>query len=84
MINFKDEKEISLLDAFNLTENDKKYFEEFQLVLERTPRTIPWVCKRLWIDEHLTDNAKCFAVFMLGRQFDELRKNQEGGDSARA
>ena len=76
MVNFN-EGEGKLIQAFNISKEDEKYLEMFSHALEKQTKTIPWVCRRIWIDEHMTDNAKCFAVFMLGRYF-EIQK--EGRD----
>ena len=76
MVNFLvDEKK--LYAAFNLTIEDNKRLDEFTKVLHKLEKTIPWACRRIWIDEQLSDNAKCFAVFMLGRYFETLN----GGDN---
>lgn len=76
MVHFNHEEK-KLKAAFNLSENDEKQLVDFSKKIMNMEKTIPWTCQRIWIDENMSDNAKCFAVFMLGAYWEHEKRGGE-------
>ena len=75
MVKFKHNK-LLIEEAFNISPDDKKLINKITDIIGIT--TITWLIQRTWIDERLSDNAKCYLIFCLGREFqrDLLRKGR--------
>ena len=71
MINFEHDA-ISLTDAFKITQKDNEVFEEIMAQMKLPDKNLPvsWVIQRLWIDERLSDNARAYAIFTVGRFYE--------------
>ncbi len=71
MINFEHEA-TTLKDAFKITQEESDLFDEImqQLKLPEKNRPVSFVIQRLWIDERLSDNAKAYAIFTVGRFYE--------------
>ena len=64
----------NLPKAFQFTDDDvlelmkKFYFLGDQLIHQK--QSISWAIQRVWIDETLSDNAKAYLIFSLGRMYE--------------
>ena len=61
--------------AFYLTSEGEKRVTALSKLLIRNvatrKRPITWAINRIWIDEILTENERCFLVFSLGRLYED-------------
>ena len=78
MINL-DDNETNLLKAFHLTEEDTKAANEFNNCIDRA-RTVTWYVRRIWIDEKMSENLKCYLIFLLGRAYEQSNQHLRGGE----
>lgn len=69
MVNFKLGSTF-LRDAFNMSEEEVEYIAELTERLMKEMKCVTWGVQRIWIDENLTDNGKCWMVFMLGQWYE--------------
>ncbi len=63
-------RESLLVDAVNLSRDDRKRCNNFLDTLIGD-RSVTWCMERVWIDEQLSDNAKCHLLFTLGRLYND-------------
>lgn len=70
MLNINDNCD-SLVDAFKLQYKDIKRLREIDNIIDSANHRVSWAARRIWIDEHLSDNAKCFGLIVLGRRIEE-------------
>ena len=69
MINFNNDKR-ALVDACNLTEEQIEkivWFIDFYDKCEKVSKCI----ERIWIDENIDDNTRAFALFTIGRLYEQ-------------
>jgi hypothetical protein len=80
MLHF-DNKGRTFLDAFNVSEDDTNKVYEFLRFFDRVGN-VSRTAERIWIDETVSDNVKAFALFSLGRLWENrrIRKITEGGE----
>lgn len=77
MVKFEHEAK-TLEDAFGLGDNHEAVIDTFvDLYLKH--KTASKIVERIWIDETIDDNTKAFAIFSMGRVY-ENRKNWRGGE----
>lgn len=69
MINFE-HNAVTLKDAFKITQEESEVFEELMQQLNNKSTTVSWTIQRVWIDERLSDNARAYAIFTLGRYYE--------------
>lgn len=61
--------------AFNISTKDEMLIDEL-LETHRGWSCVTWIIQRVWIDERLSDNAKCLFIFNVGREYNAMqRKN---------
>jgi len=72
-----------LQGAFNITEEDKKALDRVSSYFpDGKFSKITWCIQRALIDETLSDRARCYMIFTLGR-FYQIMKDEEGGERKR-
>ncbi len=66
-------------DAFNMSKAEtKKVFKMFKWLTKVKPvRPLTWTLQRIWIDETISDNAKCFLIFALGRAYQDCVRKEK-------
>jgi len=65
----------SIVDSFNITKKEQEYIDDlFKTLVNVKKRSSPlWFIQRVWIDEVLSDNAKAFLIFTVGRYYEFLK-----------
>lgn len=67
----------NIVESFGVSDADKKRMDEvFEESLANRNKTtddstVTWIIQRFWIDEILSDNAKVYLTFMLGRWYEK-------------
>lgn len=73
----------NLKEALGITEEEDNVIDELLDLFNEKRLKVSWVLQRVWVDERLSDNAKCFAIFSLGRIFEFMNimnRINEGGE----
>lgn len=67
MLNVPNHDAKDVKSALGITDSDDEVINELlDIFHDRKPR-ISWMLQRIWVDERLNDNARCFTVFLIGR-----------------
>lgn len=81
MVNFEHDKN-DLLEAFNVSDDGHRFLNAM-LSYSEDKNNITKTIERIWIDETINDNMRCFAIFAIGRLYQMRKKkhnNAEGGE----
>lgn len=76
MLKVINNKDVTLYEAFNLSEQDLNsinYFLQFYEDCSLVSKAI----ERIWVDETINDNVKAFAIFSVGRLNEHRRLRKE-------
>ena len=77
MLHLKHDKD-NILDFFDLSEKEYCYLIELWATIMKDilkkKVSVSWAIERVFIDEQLSDNGRCFLVFGLGRLYSDLMR----------
>lgn len=69
MVDFDDSCD-NLRASFKLTKVDDKVISHITSLVDKSAKPVTWLMRRIWIDEVLSDNGKCYMLFTAGRIFE--------------
>jgi len=69
----------TIVDSFNLTADEQLVIDKLfdQLIQDKKSASPLWFIQRVWIDELLSENAKAFLIFTVGRYYEFLKYQPE-------
>ena len=73
MINF-DTTEPNIRKAMGVTYKD--IHSVLDILYKSGDATMVWLIQRVWIDETLSDNARCFLIFHIGVLWEKFNKSK--------
>lgn len=74
-----DHKQSTITGALGLdNRKDEELLDGMINILKgNTNKNVSWCMQRVWIDERLNDNQRCFLIFMLGRMYQIQKPERE-------
>jgi hypothetical protein len=78
LINFNHNAD-TIVDSFNLTLEEQGIIDKLfdQLIQDKKSASPLWFIQRVWIDEVLSENAKLFLTFTVGRYYEFIKYQQD-------
>lgn len=73
MINF-DTSEPNIRKAMDVSDEDIR--KSLDILYKSGDATMMWLIQRVWIDETLKDNVKCFLIFHIGVLWEKFNKSK--------
>lgn len=78
MINF-DTSEPNIRRAMGVSDEDIR--KSLDILYQSSNETMVWLIQRIWIDETLQDNTKCFLIFHVGVLWEKFNKSRGKPDN---
>jgi hypothetical protein len=79
LIRFNHNEDKSIPKSFGIDEHEAVKIDALLMRLIRDKEdsvAISWAVQRIWLDETISDNAKCYLIFSIGRFYQAMLRGE--------